>query len=807
MAASVVSCAVSMKRTDILRWLKGISYIGIYGGLLLPLVFIPVVIFPFVFSKLIFFQVLIGLTFPAYAALAWMEPKYRPRWKPLYGAIFAYFLAIGLSVVFAIDPLRAWWGNQERMNGLFTVLHFFLWMTMLVSVLKTWDQWKKILGYQIVLSVFMACVALLQIPFPKLLLFQAGPRVGGLLDNPIYMAGYQIFSFFLIALLWMKTESKTVRILLGLALLFDAGAFMVAQSRGALLGLAVGIVAFGGMWVLLSKNRKAKAGVMIAVVAFFSLYGVAYTLKEQPFIKETPMYRLLDLRATTETRFIAWKIAWNGFLERPLTGWGYDNFHILFNKKYNPESLRFGYYETWFDRAHNTVMDTLAMTGLLGILTYTSIWGALFYSVFRAYRKGWIDAPFASVLTALPVAYFVQNLFVFDQPAGFTMSFFMYAFIIASTSGEFVGKKEKEEIKADTEKGKTFPIYAFSAVQLIALVIVWRYSVVPFRISRITIQSNNYFAAGLLQQSFDLAKQAASMPTPYLDEQTFLQSRNLMSIVDANALGKVPIWKEWYALVKDVTERHLAEHPNNTHPHFIYARFLQTFAKSVPEDAALAEKEYLKSIETSPTRQQLYFSLARLYLEQGKKQQAFDVFKKAAELDSEVGESLWYAGLTQMFDLGQMDLGAKLVAQSVKVKAPYAPKDVREATALAIAFSTVGDVDGFKTMMATLSTLSNGTAPLYLDIARSAEKLGLIQERNQLLQALIKADPTLAIRFTPLQNGSATSINDALMLTTNVTTTAPVPTTTSKAPEATAPVPAASIATSSDSSAGPRMRR
>lgn len=795
-----------MKRTDILRWLKGISYIGIYGGLLLPLVFIPVVIFPFVFSKLIFFQVLIGITFPAYVALAWMEPKYRPRWKPLYAAIFAYFVAIGLSVIFAIDPLRAWWGNQERMNGLFTVLHFFLWMTMSVSILKTWDQWKKILGYQIVLSVFMACVSLLQIPFPKLLLFQAGPRVGGLLDNPIYMAGYQIFSFFLIALLWMKTESKTVRILLILATIIDIGAFIAAQSRGALLGLAVGIFTFGGMWVLLSKNKKAKAGAAIAVIALFSLYGLAFALKEQPFIKQTPMYRLLDLRATTETRFIAWKIAWNGFLERPLTGWGYDNFHILFNKKYNPESLRFGYYETWFDRAHNTVMDTLAMTGLLGILTYASIWGALFYSVFRAYRKGWIDAPFASVLTALPVAYFVQNLFVFDQPAGFTMSFFMYGFIIASTSGEFVGKKEKEEIQVEAEKGKAFPVYAFSALQVIALAIVWRYSIIPFRVSQMTIQSNNYFAAGLLQQSFEMAKQAASMPTPYLDEQTFLQSRNVMSIVDANALGKVPMWKEWYALVKDVTERHLAEHPNNTHPHFIYARFLQTFSKAVPEDAALAEKEYLKSIETSPTRQQLYFSLARLYLEQGKKQQAFDVFKKAVDLDPEIGESLWYAGLTQMFDLGQMDEGAKLVARSVKVKAAYVPKDVREATALAIALGTVGDTEGFKALMTTLSSLANGTAPLYLDIARSAEKLGLIQERNQLLQALLKADPSLAPRFTPLQIGSATSINDALMKTMNVTTTVPA-TTTSKAPEPATSTPAATLATSSQSSAGPRMRR
>jgi tetratricopeptide (TPR) repeat protein len=266
--------------------------------------------------------------------------------------------------------------------------------------------------------------------------------------------------------------------------------------------------------------------------------------------------------------------------------------------------------------------------------------------------------------------------------------------------------------------------------------------------------------------------------------------------------------------VKKVTDDHLKDHPNNTHPHFIYARFLQSFSKAVPEDAKLAEEQYKIAIQTSPTRQQLYFSLARLYLEQGKKQDAYDTFKKAVELDGEVGESLWYAGLTQMFDLGQMEEGAKLVTQSTKVQAPYQLKDVREATALSIAASTVGDVETFKKMLDLLPTLANGSAALYLDIARSAEKLGLIEQRNTLLGALVKADPTLALRFLPLQNGSATSINMALTLTAPSTSTQVMPTpsvpsaaTNTKSTSSSASVNTPSLATSSAASAGPRIRR
>ncbi|MBU2566887.1 hypothetical protein KKG46_05015, partial [Patescibacteria group bacterium] len=226
-----------MNRQTAIKVLKTIVYIGVYGGLLMPLVFIPIVIFPFVFSKLIYFQILIGLTFPAYLALAWAEPQYRPRKSILYMALSAYFVALLLSVIFAADPSRAWWGNQERMNGLFTLLHFFAWLTMAISILKTWEDWKYLLNYQVILGAIMGVVALLQKPFPKLLLFPAAERVGGLLDNPIYQGGYQIFILFFIALLWFKTKNNGWRVWYVFAFTISLMAMFAAGSRGPFMGL------------------------------------------------------------------------------------------------------------------------------------------------------------------------------------------------------------------------------------------------------------------------------------------------------------------------------------------------------------------------------------------------------------------------------------------------------------------------------------------------------------------------------------------------------------------------------------------
>jgi O-antigen ligase/tetratricopeptide (TPR) repeat protein len=760
-----------MKNVDSAKILKAIALIGVYGGLLLPLAFFPVVIFPFVFSKLIFFQVLIGLTFPAYVALAWARPEYRPKSAPLYWALVAYLIAVALSVVFSVDPSRSWWGNQERMNGLFSLLHFFAWLTMSTSLIKTWNQWKKLLMFEILISGVMAVVSLLQIPYPKLLGFPASDRVGGLLDNPIYMAAYQIFNLFFILLLWLKGVSNKTKVMFVVIGLLDIGAFIAAQSRGALVGLAAGIVIFALTFVAMAKNKKVRFGVIGAMVAFFLAYGAIYAARNTDFISHSPLSRLTNFQVTTETRFIAWQIAWEGFLERPLTGWGFDDFHILFNLKYKPVSLEYSSYETWFDRAHNTVMDALSMTGIFGTLTYFGIFGALFYSVIQARRRGVIDTTTTSVLLALPVAYFVQNLFVFDQPAGFTTSYLLYALVIrACMPGFFDSAEKRASVSVAEAHAKPLSWSAFGVLQILGLVLVWRTSVLPAQASILTIKSNNAFSMGDYQAAYDDAKQAAQIPTPYLDEQAFLQSRNLIALQNAGSLQKTPNWKEWYQLTKDVSVRSLTEHPRNTNPLFIYARFIDTMSHVVPEDTSLVRPAYEQAIATSPKRQQLISSYAQHFASTGNLDKALELYRQASDLDPNVGEMKWYLGATMMLDANQPDAGAKEILDAMSAKVPFSLSTVRDAVILAKAEEIEKKPDDFNDLLVKVPTLSGGDISLYLELARTAEHLNLMPQRDAILKAIIRVDATTASRFDPIfTTHTATSIEDSLQQTQLVT--------------------------------------
>lgn len=769
-----------MTRQQAVGVFKGITYVGVYGALLMPLVFLPIVIFPFVFSKLIFLQILIGLTFPAYVALAWMEPKYRPPKALLLYAVLAYFVALGLSVAFSADPMRSWWGNQERMNGLFTLLHFFAWLIMAVGLLKTWEGWRRLLNYEVVLSVIMALVALLQTVKKDLLLFPAGDRVGGLLDNPIYMGAYQIFNLSFLALLFIKTRSRTARLLYGIAALADIGAFIAAQSRGPLVGLAA-VVGVSVLYLALyGKNKRAKIGVLLAGVLLFGAYGTAFAFRDAPFIANNgALNRLTNFSSSTGTRFIAWNIAWQGFLERPLTGWGLDAFYILFNLKYNPTSLEYGQYETWFDRAHNTVLDVLSMTGILGFVTFVGIFAALFISVARARKRGWIDLPMAAILTALPIGYFIQNLFVFDHPAAFSMSFLMYALVIAACRPGFMGATAAEGGRAAVPEDSAAatipsrsaprgaPWTAFAILQIIMLLAVWRWSVLPFQASAAVIESNRLRSVNP-QVAWQSMKRAGSIPTPYIDEQTFMLSRDLIGYAMSGQLAQLPHGQEMYEHTKVLTERQNLDHPLNTNARYIYARLMHEVGFSLSDPAqkqaelAQAEREYRAAIETSPKRQQLYYSLARLYDMVGQPEQAYETMKSAVDFNQNIGESWWYLGLIQWTELGKTEEGMDSIIRAVTSKPAYVLRQVRDAVFVAQAAAARDRKDVLETLLPMLPTLGGGTAVLYLDIARAYEQVGLFEERNMLLNALEQADPTVAPQLEALRNGSASSIDESL---------------------------------------------
>ena len=106
-------------------WLTRVCVLGVYAGLLLPIAVIPGFLNPYVYSKMVFFQLAVGATFPAYVLLCVRCPDVRPRKSLLTAAIATWLFVIAFACAASEDTTRAFFGSAQRMTGTFSLMHCF----------------------------------------------------------------------------------------------------------------------------------------------------------------------------------------------------------------------------------------------------------------------------------------------------------------------------------------------------------------------------------------------------------------------------------------------------------------------------------------------------------------------------------------------------------------------------------------------------------------------------------------------------------------------------------------------------------
>jgi O-antigen ligase len=147
----------------------------------------------------------------------------------------------------------------------------------------------------------------------------------------------------------------------------------------------------------------ALALIVVLVLGFISLRDTA-------FVKNSDLWNRIAHISTADgqTRFTLWHMAYEGFLERPVLGWGQEGFNYVFNKYYDPTLYQ---QEPWFDRAHNAFVDWLTAGGLPAFLLYISLFATAIFMLWRS------PLPTAErvALTCVILGYAFHNVFVFDK--------------------------------------------------------------------------------------------------------------------------------------------------------------------------------------------------------------------------------------------------------------------------------------------------------------------------------------------------------------------------------------------------------
>ncbi|MHB1086469.1 MAG: O-antigen ligase family protein, partial [Minisyncoccota bacterium] len=413
---------------------KTLRWIALGGIFALPFVGLLVtssLFFPYITGKNFAFRIIVEVITAAWLALAIVNPSYRPRRSLLLGALALFVLIIGVADVFGAYAFKSLWSNYERMDGWVTIAHLLAYTIVASAMLQSEKLWRWLFWTTLGVSAYLSLYGLLQVT-GKVALGLGGVsglsgRIDGTFGNPIYFAVYMLFHVFIAAMLWAqqwveKGPGKRLYIsaAYGSIIALDTVALFLTGTRGTMLGIIGGTLLSALLMLIFArKSRNVWRASAAVVFGIFALTGLFFMVKDQAWVQKVGfLNRLASISLsdqTTESRFVNWSMAWEGVKERPILGWGQENYALVFDKYYDPRMYK---QEPWFDRVHNIVFDWLVAGGFLGLITYLSIF---IVALWTLWRSGGFTIAERSLLTGLLAGYFCHNFFVFDNVTSYIL--------------------------------------------------------------------------------------------------------------------------------------------------------------------------------------------------------------------------------------------------------------------------------------------------------------------------------------------------------------------------------------------------
>lgn len=655
----------------VLRW-------GIYAAALIPLAIWNDYLSPFHFGKAILFRSMVEIFAVFYLVLLVRYGKaiLPPRTK-LFWMVTLFTAVFGLTTLTSINIYQSFIGTLERMGGWFSFFHFWIFFAMATAVLRKKEHWVNFLMLSVGISLLSSAYGFLQKTDLKWVIGSGGrSKIFGTVGNPALFAGYIIVNAFMALMLSaVKTIKNTNRFLFLLIFLLNSLAILLTGVRGSVMGLLIGIFVFGFMYAVEFRSNKIKKATLIFTVAVLVLAGLLYLAKDTDFIRSNHyLARYADISPmayTVQTRIWAWQAGFKGLFESAryvVLGFGPENFNVPFSKHFNPKFYVGPGSETLFDRAHNQFIEVLVTMGLIGFLAYIGI----YYFAFKCLKSAGLSKDSTIPENELMVyriglfsgliAYIIHNSFIFDTIPNYLMFFMVLGFINYLSIAKTKYQLPKLETTGKSPK-MTRSLIMGVIFSVLAVFSIYKFEVKPteanYAATRGIIASwvgNHELAVQKFQKA--LAHDGLGK---YEIRHRFAQY--LLEYYSGDKLNEKSV-AEITSVINEV-KKNIDEYPRDYLPYLYIARAYLILghddSSSAYNDLAL-ENSY-EALEISPTFVRTYYELGQAYLNKKDYKKAVDAFKKAVELNPEVGVSWWYLGLTQI-ELKENNEGAKSVKEA-----------------------------------------------------------------------------------------------------------------------------------------------
>jgi len=631
-----------------------------------PLIKLDRFFFPFVGPKSLYFMGLVEIIFFLWVLLIFTDRKYRPKFNFVLFFVLVYLFSFFLSTIFGVDPGYSFWSKHERMTGLLMQLHLFAFFLVLSSTFKE-EDFKIFFAFSVFVSILVGFIAISNIK-------EESMRGGGTLGNESFLGTYLLFNVFFALYLFFRAKSgikifSAISFFILVFFLLHCGVKPEKQSFASFLldffyksGARAAKISFYGaliliffIWLANSKNKALKfiglPSLILGVsVVIFALYSVMFS--PESFFRK----KIEQEIGSFGGRFYVWQTSMEAFREKPIFGFGPENFEFAFLKHYNP---CFGRGDcggdVWYDRAHNAIFDTLVSQGLVGLISYFLLIFGTVFLLWKKFLKKEFNFWTSSVFTALFTAYFVQNLTVFDMVSSYLMLFFTLSFI---------SSLERKEIEGKVEKPREVGPFTLALLFILFLLPFYFFIISPVSSSRAVIE---FLSSKTYDQAKNKLQQAFSSPLGRKQIREFL-GREILNNVKSVLNKNTQVNLDFLNLVQEELEKNIKENSLDYRSYLTLGEILGMKGVILKDSKLLNEAENVlkRAIEVSPKNQQAYLLLGQNYLFEGKKEEAISLFQKAVDLDKE--HKIYHIQLIRLLKiLGEEELAKKKVNEALKI--------------------------------------------------------------------------------------------------------------------------------------------
>lgn len=596
-----------------------------------------------------------------------------------------------LATIFSKDIRFSLWGSPYRSGGFINFAFYIIFSILVFLIIKRKD-WQKIWFFSFFIGILVALIAILQ-QFGLLrdffISFETRPpsTIGG----PIFLAIYLLLLSFLSFDFGIEAKKLPIKIFcFSSFLLFVSVIIFVTQTRAAMIGLAVGFLYF----ILLYPTKKIATArtlkVAASIIVILGIYGIYLinTLDQLPqFINENKILRNVVSRLSIEgaidrSRISAWRVSFHALKERPLLGYGPENFSIGFDKYYNPSLPGIKHPASnisWWDRAHNFIFDIAVTAGIPALLIYLSLFGVLFWQLQRL-KHAEINAEGNADKTRKIAAHGIQTTFIAYLTANFfsfdTFSTYLIFFLLVGYSLHLISSNATEDISVNQRGyqreigGRNWfqrlftsvirlrkPIIAILGVLLIWF--LWQYNIKPFQ-ANTQINVAKYLTderEGCEKKLNRIEKilKRSSFVSPYIrlkytDFLKYCESKHPEKTLEYATRGTAAL------------KENLKAQPLYTRNWILAGGFVSVLIEQ--EKDTQKKQELIKEANSyfeqaqilSPKRQQIFIEWTKHHLVSQNYQNAKEKAGICIDLNPELGDCYWFLGISEIF-LGNKNEG------------------------------------------------------------------------------------------------------------------------------------------------------